>query len=617
MKFNMLFVYVIIFLFIPFINAQDSVKTYQLQAIEIIERKNIQPSDKFGYGTNYESSLFDKNGFTLIRRGDNFTQDIYVEGFKRNDIKVVIDGEQYNCACPNRMDVAAARVNPLEMDYVDLSKSGSLLNSGISGKIEYHRSQITEDVKVKSFAQINSGYQNNFDLGASLNMISSNLVLRFAQGTPYKNADSKSFTDLYSYKENKKFTYANAGFRNKLGNVEAGVNFSFSENISFPYLQMDEKHSKIYSAFVSLKGNKLYFNYTDHLMNNNLRKSNMFMETSAKNITIGLTGKFYEATFRNWKADNVIAMGSNSINNDQMPNINQFGLIGAYLIESLPVKLVFKGGVQYLTIGEENRMSFFNKIYPDADKNNFYITAGLNALYSLQFSNDFITSFSADVSTDAPETEQLYIAIERLGTNPDWSGNPTLNQPLKVALRTTFNYSFLTLEGFANYVYNYVNIVKIKSLSKMAMTYENINAAIIGINFNAEIKFIGVDLSYLYGENITDSKPLSEIAPFSITSTFNLPIIYGLKISFVHRYENSMKRIDNSVSETQSSAWNTISLNSSTNIGDFTFGLEIDNLLNFNFSRHLSYVRNPFSSGVKVYDPGRSVRLTVYYDKIF
>ena len=164
---------------------QDSIRTYNLPSVEVVARKNIQPSDKFSYGTNYESSLFNKNGFNTLRRGTNYTQDLYVEGFKRSDIKVVIDGEQYHNACPNRMDVAASRINPLEMDYVDLSKSGSVNNSGIYGKIEYHRSPISNNLKVKSFGMINTGASNDYDLGATLDVLNTNLSVRYSQGTPY------------------------------------------------------------------------------------------------------------------------------------------------------------------------------------------------------------------------------------------------------------------------------------------------------------------------------------------------------------------------------------------------------------------------------------------------
>ena len=77
----------VLFLFQSNAQTQDSIKTYNLPSIEVVARKNIQPTDKFSYGLNYESSLFNKNGFNTLRRGASYTQDLYVEGFKRSDIK--------------------------------------------------------------------------------------------------------------------------------------------------------------------------------------------------------------------------------------------------------------------------------------------------------------------------------------------------------------------------------------------------------------------------------------------------------------------------------------------------------------------------------------------------
>jgi len=217
----------------------------------------------------------------------------------------------------------------------------------------------------------------------------------------------------------------------------------------------------------------------------------------------------------------------------------------------------------------------------------------------------------------APETEQLYIAIERMGTNPNWSGNPNLKQPIKLSLRTSFVYKFFNIEGFANHVSNYVNVVKKPITGKAVMTYENINANIMGINTGVDFKFLESNISFLYGENLSNSSALSEISPLAVTTTLHLPELVGIKVSATHRYENAMKRIDNLLKESASAAWNTVSLNVSYGISNFILNFEVDNILNHNYSRHLSYARNPFASGMKVYDPGRTFRFTIYYDKLF
>ncbi len=608
---------VVLFLIQSYAQSQDSVKTYLLNSVEVVAKKNIQPTDRFSYGTNYESSLFNKNGFNTLRRGSGFTQDLYVEGFKRSDVRVVVDGEQYHNACPNRMDVAASRINPLEMESVELSKSCCLPNSGIYGKIEYHRSPITENIKLKSYGMINAGALNDYDFGATLDALNTNISLRYSQGTPYKNADSKTYKDLYMYKDNYKYNYGNVGLRHQIKDWQIGASFSYGENISFPYLQMDEKQTKIYSGFISFKKNKVYFNYTDHLMNNTLRQSTMFMESDAKNLTVGFSGDFYELTFRNWKADNVIRMMANSISNNQMPNINQVSGIIAHSFELMPVTLSLKAGGQYFMIGDEDRVGFYNLLYQDVDKTNFYVTAGLNAHSFAEITKDLISTISAEVALDAPENEQLYIAIERMGANPNWSGNPNLKQPVKISFRTSFIYKFLSIEGFANHIHNYVNVVKRPITGKAVMTYDNVNANIMGLNAGVEFRLIQSYLSYLYGENLSTSSSLAEITPLSLTTTINAPEFSGFNLSVTHRYENAMKRVDKSLNESTSAAWNTLAANISYKIKNLVLNFEVDNLLNYNFSRHLSYARNPFSSQTKVYDPGRTFRFTVYFDNVF
>ncbi|MBK7867526.1 MAG: hypothetical protein IPJ75_11405 [Ignavibacteriales bacterium] len=74
--------------------------------------------------------------------------------------------------------------------------------------------------------------------------------------------------------------------------LKYGASFTYTENISFPYLQMDEKFNRLFLQISPGKGNKIYANYTSHLMNNSLRISPMMMETDAKNLTIGATGGF-------------------------------------------------------------------------------------------------------------------------------------------------------------------------------------------------------------------------------------------------------------------------------------------------------------------------------------
>lgn len=606
-------------LWVANIFAQDTLRSYQLAPVEIVAKKNISIIDKNSYGTDYNSSLFDKNGYNLVRRGSNFTQDLYVEGFKRSDIKVLIDGEQYHNACPNRMDAPAIRLNPLEMQSVDLSKSGSLINSGLYGKVEYHRSEIDEQIQLKTLINGAAGAQKDFDVAAIIEGYKTNLSLRYSRGLPYENGDGKKFTDLYNYKDNFEYKYGSIGLRHEGKNYKMGASFTLSEDISFPFLMMDEIYSRVYSAFFELYGNKLYFNYTDHLMDNTLRKSNMLMMTDTKNLTVGLTGSFYEVIYRRWDADNIIENPAMNIrlSNHLMPEINLLAATGTHRFNIAFLTAFIKGGLQYYAMGDISRLDIYKTLYSASEDSRIFFNGGINLFYSGELTNDIIFSLSAEAVSEAPEAEQLFIAVERPMTNPNWFGNPTLKQPVRMGLRSILDYSFVRIESFVNYIYNCVNIEKKNIGAKGVMTYDNINAAIMGVNLMFTYKFLETNLSYLYGENLTNPGALAEIAPFAVTSKINLPEIYNFSFSIIHRYENSQKRIDTELNEFPSSAWNTISLGVRYQISDFVLNLEAENLLNHNYSRFLSYSRNPFSAGTKVFDPGRTFRLSLYYNKLF
>lgn len=607
------------------INAQqfDSVKTYQLPNVEIISKREIPFIEKYEYGTDYNSNLLNKNGYALVRRGLNFTQDLYVEGFKRGDVKVVIDGEQYHNACPNRMDAPATRLNLIEMSEVELTKSSSMINSGLYGKVEYRRSKLEDVMKLKSILMGNFGSQNDYDASLSAEAYYSNFILRYSYGNPYENGDKKTFKDLYGYKDNYRYSYLNSSFRQSLPEyeIEFGGNFTQAKDISFPYLQMDERNSKVLGGFFSYKGNKIYFNFTDHLMNNGLRTnySNMKMETSAKNLTAGLTGSFYEFVFRNWNSDNFISMPmmGHFISNKLMPNVDQFSINLSTDYSFGKFNTFAKGGVQYFRFKDGSRNNFYKELFPDAKDNRFFISAGLIGTYSTQLMDNLIFSASAEVATDAPEAEQLYIAVQRIMSNPDWSGNPTLDQPLRATLRTSLNFDLIKLELFGNYVANYIDVVKKMRSLKPAMTYDNVNALIAGTNITFSYKWIESNLVYLWGENYDSKKPLAEIAPLSVFTIVKTPELSGFRFLLNHRYENAQRRVNVDLKEFKTAAWNSIGVGIEFTLNFITLTLQSNNLLNHNYVKYLSYSRSPFSAGIPIYEPGRSVTFTISMNKIF
>ncbi len=139
----------------------------------------------------------------------NFTQDHYVEGFKKGDVKVIVDGEHYHAACPNRMDAPATRLNLIDIESVELTKSSGLLNSGIYGKVEYRRAELDNPFKLKSFVNGNFGSSQDYDASLAAEAFYTNLTFRYSSGKPYENGKGKTFNEIYGYKDNLRYSYMN------------------------------------------------------------------------------------------------------------------------------------------------------------------------------------------------------------------------------------------------------------------------------------------------------------------------------------------------------------------------------------------------------------------------
>lgn len=601
----------------------DSGKIYKMKEIEVVTQREFNFQQSYQYNPDYQSLIFSKDGMNLIRRGASLTQDFYLEGFKRNDIALVLDGEAIQCACPNRMDAPITRVNIIEMDGFKLARTSSTSNSSLYGKIEFQRKELSEKFHLSSILSGNLLSQNDFDAQIMAEAMKTGLVARFSYGKPYKDANGSGFDSLYGFSSTPNFNYWSLSLRHSFGDIEAGITTSSSKNVLFPYLRMDERETMFLSAFAKYKTNKIYVNYTYHLMNNGLRKtwSSMDMETDAKNLTIGLTGDFYDITLRSWKADNYIfsKMNNMRINNKALPGVMEITATGNYGYDFDYFYANARLGLAYSGFSDDSTLNIFKNYSPDATDKRFFVVGALNLSRRFQWSNDFETSISAEISSTTPGAEQLFISLRRLMQNPDWLGNPELKQPIKGNLRFDFDVAdFLNFGLNGNYILNYVNLsADTVPGQKARMTYKNIDAIIANAYLGVRYEWFESQLNFIWGENQTNSEPLAEIAPLSVINTLTFPKFLGIGITIYHQWENTQKRIDSKLLELPSESWNTVGVSLDYEIKPFKFILGIDNLLNHRFSRYLSNARDPYSAGIRVFDPGRSISLKIMMDKGF
>lgn len=607
----------LIFISVYFLNANtnsDTLKIYRYKDLEVSSEKDQKLLMPFGRA-NY-TNVTNNFGFSLIRKGTLFAQDVYSDGFKRGDIEVVIDGERYHAACPNRMDSPLSRVNPSELESVAFSKSATELNSGIGGRMSFQREKpVYNNFARVSMSGISAGNQAG-DISVDGNYRNNKISLRFVDGAPYVDGNGRSFKDLYPYQETPNYQLIEGAYYGISKNLEWRASFVQNSNIHFPYLMMDEIENFTASAFMNYKGNKLYFNYTDHLMNNDLRISMMGMETDAQSLTIGLNGKYYDAYFRNWKADNTISGIMNGmpmqINNALMANFKEVAFSGKYDYSLEYIDIAGRATLVFNTIDDVNNV-FFERAFDDVSNNRFFINFALNAGKDIYIANNTILGLYSEVASDRPMPEQMYFKVDRPRQNPDRIGNPTLNQPVKAGFRSSLEYKFIKLEGFANYVNNFVDLNVLTNDNGKFETYYNTNALLAGLNLMLTSKYLDFEANYNWGENSETSEPLAEIRPFSTRARLKYTPVYDLLFSLTHIFEYTQTRVAKSIGEFTSPSWNRFDLGVAYRLKDLKLFVNIENILNHNYYRHLSFARNAFSSGMRVYEPGTLFRLSIEY----
>jgi iron complex outermembrane recepter protein len=388
--------------------------------------------------------------------------------------------------------------------------------------------------------------------------------------------------------------------------------------VLFPYLKMDERQTDFIGFHGSWKGNRLYYNHSRHLMDNELRGGPMLMVSDAYNTTFGLTGKGYEFYYRNWDTENYFDNpgADMHIDNHLIPDLHLASAsVDRHMNIGRDIELGARIGVQHVKIADTDRLSFHQVPHPDAEDNRLFVPFGARAGIKKTFGGKHLAGLQLEVASEAPHPRNLYISVQKPMGKPWWSGNPTLEAPIRATLRGRLRSGMFTLETYGSRVSNYVNLASMMVGERKYLTLENVDAALTGFRIVAESKFLDVHVDYTIGWNLSEDSPLAEIRPLSVETTLHAPVLRGVRSWLRHTYSDAQTRVDESLDETATPAWNRMDLGMGTSIKDLVLSLEIHNLTGETYYEHLSYLRDPFASGMAVNAPGRAIRLAVSYGR--
>lgn len=571
--------------------------------------------------------VLEASGVDLVRRGPAFASDLFVDGFRRGDIAITLDGEHRHNACPNRMDVPVVRVNPLEVESTRLVLSSADLAAGLGGVLAVERRIPSGTLIPRGYIQVYGDAEEGLDAGVALEHFHQGFYGRYTRAKPYEDALGRTFQDLYGYKPEVTTGYeiTEASFRGMWPEkaVAYGLGVASYRDVLFPYLQMDERSNLGWDGFLEVKGHRLYLNGFRHLMDNGLRtvSSMMFMETDARNWVAGLTDRrTYDISILRWIADNTMRMTMNNMpmtTEQRMLDILQVrGTVG----HGFPVKgLQVQGRLGFVYVERaDDRRDLLDLVAPGARTSRIFPLLALNTTVRWKDVRFFLEG-----ATDAPDPGALFIQLKRGKMNnrqqPYWVGNPELSPSFKGAFRVHIPVQFapftFSLETHASYVANYVEPGRMDAGGIPIQTYRNVDAFITGFRLLGQFRFLHLESHYTWAENLTDRTPLSEIPPlhfrvearprWEMASWAFIP-----RLAFV--YEARQDRVNEALNETPTPAWYRVDAGITATWRALHLEMGVENLTNELYTRHLSYIRNPFAGGVRVYEPGRRITLTVW-----
>lgn len=247
---------------------------------------------------------------------------------------------------------------------------------------------------------------------------------------------------------------------------------------------------------------------------------------------------------------------------------------------------------------------------------------GANARLEYQVIPRLTLSLGFGHAERAPDPQERYFALAAMGAKPGTVGQPTLKPSgnTEADLGARFVHSSLRISGslFASRLGGLVVPVSLSGQDgSAARSYANVEALMLGGEVSARLALafgfsLRAGLTSTRGARLGTRTPLPEIPPLhaQVALRFEWSWFFAEASEY---YAARQDRVDTALHEEPTSAWYVTHLELGAKWRDLRFTAEARNLFGRQYVEHLSYLRDPFASGVRVPEPGRSLMATVQY----
>ena len=604
-------------------------------------------------------------GVTMLRKGA-IANDVVVRGFQGKDVTVLIDGQRVDGACPGHMDPPAFHVDLAEVSRIELSKGPFDVKNqgGLAGAVNVvtQRPQAgwhgTGNVTVASADTLalavagSAGARGWSALGGA--------SMRHA--SPYVDGDGVSMTARANYVANavagEPSYEAWTGWGRLAMVPRAGTTLQLSytrqsaDTILYPYLQMDALFDNANRAGARLEVAELpggwgtlaahaYYTSVDHWMTDEFRSTALGMPreysmatraeteiTGGKvdiqrgNLTFGA-----EASRRRWDSRTMLA-GRKYDPQAPLPDaiIQVAGAFAAYAVDAGD-RWRLEAGARLDQASSRANESLANT--------NLYLayhgTAATSATDVLpvgygrakwRHDSGVTLGFGVGHAARVPDQQERFYALQRAGS--DWVGNPTLSPSRNTGADAEFRYArrgaSASVSVFGYRVQDHLlvtDVVRVSAvpgvMNKVARSYRNVDAFTRGVEASGiwplgRTVFLSGDVAAVRGTTEGDDLP-------------EMPPVRGnLRVRFDNARWNGVlevvgaaaqTHVATALQETPTPAFATVNAYAGFRVRQLEVTAGIVNLLDAAYYEHLSYQRDPFRSGARVYQPGRTLSATV------
>jgi len=610
-------------------------------------------------------------GVDMVRKGA-IASDVALRGFQRDNINVLFDGARLHGACPDRMDPPSFHYDFAQIEKIEIVKGPYDLSNpgGMGGMIN---AVGRRPVKANS-AGLNLSYGSYDSVNASAEGSSGSEEFYALAGYAFKyskvpkSGDGKRITDIYPASSANRYrpeahnsraydvstTWGRAGFDTaKNSRAEFAYSYQDAQHVLSPYLLMDAEFDRTNLFNAAYKASdvteelkevsaQIYLDRVDHLMDDRHRLSSapggaVTRAYSAQSAaTAGTFGAKLQATAdvwkgslraggdyyrRNWEVVSRRALDSAYAPSNTIPDANIYNA-GLFVEYDQPVsdRWVMKGGVRgdvALARAEKG-----NAAVPAGDKQHF---GEVSADAQLTFAPSNHLELFAGLARGArlPDQKELYLSIPNTGTAPPGNKNTFGDPNLKAAINyegdVGAKYSTAKLHVKASAFYsalqNYITLTGFTSAGPVnELTYANVDAVIWGAEAGAQVSLpadliLSGNFSYTWGRNSSGERALPEMPPLKGAAA--LRYYDGtLMLEAAERFAARQNRVDTLLLEAKTPGWAVTDLKAGYARKGLSFYAGVNNLFDKFYYTHLSFLRDPFASGVKVPENGRNFYVT-------